>query len=69
MVGAREGEVLDIRAQRIGHRRVNSISTRTGALAYCIAYVIHDIGIVASTARHGVDTQASIEGIRPRITI
>ena len=56
-----QGQVLDVRTQGVGHRRLHRIGAFIGILGDQIADVVHHIGVVTQAARQRVSASPTIE--------
>ena len=61
--GRDEGEVLEIRAEREGHRGSDQVVPRPHHLDHLVARVVDDVGVVADAAGHGIGPAPPVDRI------
>ena len=58
-----QGQVLEVGAQRVAHRRQNGIGAGTGVLDHQVARTVHPVGVVSGAAAHRVIAGASVDRV------
>ncbi len=61
--GAGQVEVFNVVGERIGDRRLDRVGAFVDVLGDDVAHVVHDVGVVAGVARHGIGIETAVEGV------
>ena len=59
-----KSQVLEIGAKREADRGPNRVRALARVLGHHVADIVHDVGVIAQTADHGVGARAAVEDIR-----
>ena len=66
--GAGEHQVFQLAPKRVGDRRLHGVDFRRQRAGFGdhVAGVVHDVGVVAQAAGHGVGSAAAVEDVGRR---
>ncbi len=65
--GSRQVQVFHVIGKGVSDGAVDSIGPFIRVFQYCVAHIIHMIGIVAQPAHHGIRTGSTVKDIVPGI--